>query len=195
MMNRLPLFPLNTVLFPGGLLPLKVFEPRYLDLVSDCMRNNTGFGICLIREGQEAGEPATVHEIGTMVNIVDWERRSDGLLGILVHGERRFRVKSTRTEKNGLLVADVEYLPFEPHSVIPEEFRSMSEMLGRIMKELGAPYDRLEIHYDLADEVCARLTELLPLQMEIKQQILEMEDPLSRLFALRDAMRDIKMAS
>ena len=107
-MNRLPLFPLNTVLFPGGLLPLKIFEPRYLDLVSDCMRNNTGFGICLISEGQEAGEPATVHEIGTMVNIVDWERRSDGLLGILVHGERRFRVKSTRTEKNGLLVADVQ---------------------------------------------------------------------------------------
>jgi Lon protease-like protein len=195
MMNRLPLFPLNTVLFPGGLLPLKVFEPRYLDLVSDCMRNNTGFGICLISDGEEAGAPATVRDIGTMVNIIDWDRRSDGLLGILVHGEQRFRVRSTTTEKNGLVMADVEYLPFEPHSVIPEEFRSMSEMLARIMKEIGAPYDRLEVHYDLADEVCARLTELLPLEMDIKQQILEMDDPLSRLFTLRDAMRDIKMAS
>ena len=194
MINRIPLFPLNTVLFPGGILPLKIFEPRYLQMISDCMRKGSGFGICLIQEGQEAGGPAEIHQVGTYVDIVDWEQRSDGLLGILVHGERRFRVKTHYTEPNGLMMAEIEYLPRLPHVVLPEEFRSLSDMLARIKKEIGAPYDRLEIHLDVAAEVGARLTELLPLRGDIKQSILEMDDPLSRLFALRDAMRDIKMA-
>lgn len=193
-MNRIPLFPLNSVLFPGGILPLKIFEPRYLSMVSECMRSDSGFGICLIKEGQEAGGPAEVYPVGTYATIVDWDQRDDGLLGILVHGERRFRVKHHYTEMSGLMMADVEYLPRLPHVVLPEEFRSLSDMLARIKKEIGAPYDRLEIHLDVAAEVGARLTELLPLKAEIKQSILEMDDPLSRLFALRDAMRDIKMA-
>jgi hypothetical protein len=193
-MNRIPLFPLNTVLFPGGILPLKIFEPRYLQMISDCMRKGSGFGICLIQEGQEAGGTAEIYQVGTYVEIVDWEQRSDGLLGILVHGERRFRVKHHYTELSGLMMAEIEYLPRLPHVVLPEEFRSLSDMLARIKKEIGAPYDRLEIHLDVAAEVGARLTELLPLRGDIKQSILEMDDPLSRLFALRDAMRDIKMA-
>jgi len=193
-MNRIPLFPLNTVLFPGGILPLKIFEPRYLQMISNCMRSNSGFGICLIREGQEAGGPAEIHPVGTYVEIVDWEKRADGLLGILVHGERRFRVRNHYNEKNGLMMGEIEYLPRLQHVVIPEEFRSLSDMLARIKKEIGPPYDRLEIHLDVAAEVGARLTELLPLEAEIKQSILEMDDALSRLYALRDAMRDIKMA-
>jgi len=194
-MNRLALFPLNTVLFPGGLLPLKIFEARYLDLISDCMKNNREFGVCLIRKGHEVGEAAEVHSIGTCVSIVDWDQRRDGLLGVLVHGDRRFRILETRVLPSGLMMAEVEYLEREQQSVLPEEFRSLSDMLKRIMTELGAPYDRLAIHYDLAGEVVARLAELLPLELSIKQQLLEMDDPLSRLFALRDAMREVKMAS
>jgi Lon protease-like protein len=194
-MNRIPLFPLNTVIFPGGLLPMKIFEARYLDLVSDCLKNNRVFGICLIKNGHEVGAPAEVHSVGTSVSIVDWEQRRDGLLGVLVHGDRRFRVLNSRVEANGLVTAEIEFLEREEEAAIPEEFRSMSDMLKRIMDELGTPYDRLAIHYDLAGEVGARITELLPLDLSVKQAILEMNDPLSRLFALRDAMREIKMAS
>ncbi len=194
-MTRLPLFPLNSVIFPGGLLPMKIFEARYLDLVSDCLKNNRVFGICLIKDGQEVGAPAQVHGVGTSVSIVDWEQRRDGLLGVLVHGDRRFRVLNSQVEPNGLVTAEIEFLEREKEAAIPEEFRSMSDMLKRIMDELGAPYDRLAIHYDLAGEVGARITELLPLDLGVKQSLLEMDDPLSRLFALRDAMREIKMAS
>jgi hypothetical protein len=194
-MNRLALFPLNTVLFPGGLLPLKVFEARYLDMISDCLKNDRGFGVCLIRNGHEVGAPAEVHSVGTYVTIVDWEQRPDGLLGVLVHGDRRFRVQDTRVQPGGLITAEIQYLDREQQAVLPEEFRSLSDLLQRIMNELGEPYDRLAIHYDLAGEVGARLAELLPLELGIKQQLLEMNDPLSRLFALRDAMREIKMAS
>jgi uncharacterized protein len=194
-MTRLPLFPLNSVIFPGGLLSMKIFEARYLDLVSDCLKHNEVFGICLIREGHEVGAPAEVHTVGTSVSIVDWEQRRDGLLGVLVHGDRRFRVLNSKAEANGLVTAEIEFLDREAEAAIPEEFRSLSDMLKRIMEELGAPYDRLAIHYDLAGEVGARLTELLPLDLLVKQELLEMDDPLSRLFALRDAMREIKMAS
>lgn len=194
-MTRIPLFPLNSVIFPGGLLPMKIFEARYLDLVSDCLKNNRVFGICLIKNGHEVGAPAEVHAVGTSVSIVDWEQRRDGLLGVLVHGDRRFRVLNSQIEANGLVTAEIEFLEREKEAAIPEEFRSMSDMLKRIMDELGTPYDRLAIHYDLAGEVGARITEILPLDLTVKQELLEMNDPLSRLFALRDAMREIKMAS
>ena len=89
---QIPLFPLGTVLFPGGPLPLRIFEPRYLDMVSDCLRNDKAFGVCLIKDGREVGEPAQPFDVGTMAKIVDWDRTDDGLLAITALGTSRFRI-------------------------------------------------------------------------------------------------------
>ena len=90
----IPLFPLNTVLFPDGLLPLRIFEPRYVDMISECLKSGTGFGVCLISDGQETGQAASIYEIGTLANIVDFQTEEDGLLGITVlGGKSNTRVK------------------------------------------------------------------------------------------------------
>src|SRR5215213_566751 len=99
-----PLFPLNTVIFPGGMLPLRIFEPRYLDMVSNCLRNDTGFGVCLIKRGRETGQPAEIFTIGTLCKIVDWATLPDGLLGVTAQGERKIKVMASRVQSDHLLV-------------------------------------------------------------------------------------------
>src|SRR5262249_28333950 len=111
--NDIPLFPLNTVLFPGGPLSLRVFERRYLDLVRDCARNDSGFGVCLILHGREVGEPAVPAAVGTLARIVDFYTLPDGLLGIRASGGERFHVDRTRVRDNGLAHGQVEFWPDE----------------------------------------------------------------------------------
>ncbi|MFP4245447.1 MAG: LON peptidase substrate-binding domain-containing protein [Ectothiorhodospira sp.] len=187
-MMQLPLFPLNTVLFPGGVLPLRIFETRYIDMVRRCMRDGTPFGICRIREGEEAGEAAQVHPVGTWGQIVDWDRRPDGLLGITVLGEQRFHVERTWTLKDHLLMAEVTPREWPPDVPLPEEFLPLSGLLQRVLHELPPPYHLLEGGQDRAGWVGARLAELMPLPLEEKQALLEMDDHLARLFRLREAM-------
>ena len=107
---QVPLFPLNTVLFPGGPLPLRIFEPRYLAMVSNCVQSDAPFGVLLIRDGNETG-PATTQEIGTLARITDWYQGSDGLLGVTAVGLQKFRVISSRREASGLNVGTIEILP------------------------------------------------------------------------------------
>ena len=109
MSEVLHLFPLNTVLFPGGPLRLRIFEPRYLDMISRCLRENGDFGVALITEGRETGSARTT-QIGTSAHIVDFERLDDGLLGITAHGERKFRIVKVTTQSDGLNIADVNFL-------------------------------------------------------------------------------------
>ena len=109
--REVPLFPLHTVLFPGGPLALRIFEPRYLDMVSECLRNDQPFGVCLIQSGNEAGVAASPHLTGTFARIVDWQSGDDGLLSISARGEQRFHVQETRIERDQLpaeMRADVE---------------------------------------------------------------------------------------
>src|SRR5947209_6450176 len=117
----IPLFPLNTVLFPGGPLSLRVFERRYLDLVRDCARNGSGFGVCLILQGHEAGEAAVPAAVGTFARIVDFYTLPDGLLGIRASGGERFHVGQSRVRDNGLVHGQVEFWPAEPGCAIPPE--------------------------------------------------------------------------
>lgn len=191
---QLPLFPLHTVLFPDGRLSLRIFEARYLDMVSACLRTDTGFGVCLINEGREVGPSPTIFGVGTLARIIDWEQREGGLLGITVQGEQRFRVQQTQEQPDQLLIGEVEVLPHEAEVALPEEFLSLSALLRRIVDELGAPYDGMPSHYDRAGWVGARLTELLPLEPEVKHALLELDDPLVRLFRLRDAMLNMNIA-
>ena len=183
--TEIPLFPLGTVLFPGGPLPLRIFEARYIDLVRRCLRDGSGFGIVLIREGVEAGGPALTFDVGTYARIVDFSQQPDGLLGIRAAGERRFRILARRRERDGLNVADVEWLPEEATQPLPEEFAELGPALEAILAQVGEPYASLERHLDDAAWVAGRLAEILPIPPGHKQHCLELDDPIERLRFLR----------
>ena len=176
-----PVFALNTVLYPGGPLPLRIFEPRYVDMVSDRLRRDAPFIVALIRDGQEVGGGATTHSTGTLARIVDWDRQEDGLLGITALGGRRVRVLDTTTRPDGLCVATAHMLPEEPAFDVPEQHRKLAELLRRLLGRLETFYHHLTPRFDDASWVGYRLSELLPIPLARKQHFLEIEDPLLRL--------------
>ncbi len=183
MTSELPLFPLSTVLFPDGRLGLRIFEPRYLDLVSRCMREDGTFGVCLIRQGNEAGEPAEPHAIGTEARIVDWERDDDGLLGLTVHGQRRFRVDSTRVETDKLLVGEVTWLEDEVVS-LPDEYAPLADLLWQLLHQVAPDRMRDGDRFSDAGWISYRLAECLPLESDQAQALLAQDDPIVRLQVL-----------
>ncbi|MHB1059572.1 MAG: LON peptidase substrate-binding domain-containing protein [Rhodanobacter sp.] len=186
---EMPLFPLASVLFPGGQLQLRIFEPRYLDLVRECTRYGTGFGVCLILEGREAGAPAIPAAIGTIARISDFNRDEDGLLGIIAEGSLRFRVARTRVRSDGLLRGEVEIWPSEPEEPVPVEFALLQSILERLIETM-APHWRHAPRsaYDDASWLGLRLAELLPLDTGEQQRMLELSDPVQRLAELRDIL-------
>jgi Lon protease-like protein len=178
---RLPLFPLNNVLFPGGVLPLRIFEPRYLEMISTCMKEDSGFGIALILSGSEVGEAAKTYDIGSYARIIDWTLRDDGLLGISVQSEGRLRILATEVRPNQLIYADVELLEEQHPQTIPQQCRVAVDLLRDIIAKVGGHYADLEPHYDDPLWVSGRLAELLPVELLQKQRLLQMDDPLQRL--------------
>jgi Lon protease-like protein len=172
---QIPLFPLNTVLFPGGPLPLRVFEPRYLDMISRCMKSDSPFGVLLIREGNEVG-PAATHNTGTLAKVVDWYQGSDGILGITAIGTERFRLLTTERQDDGLNVGDIELLPDVPKANIPDQYRSLPQILESVMNDLGRLYENLERRFGDATWVAYRFAEILPIDLEQKQEFLESDD-------------------
>lgn len=187
--HEIPLFPLNAVLFPGSTLGLRIFEARYLDMVRECARAGRGFGVCLIMQGQEAGEPALPAAVGTLASIVDFDTLPDGLLGISVTGGARFRVQKSRIRGNGLVIGEVREWPDEPVVPVPIEFSLLPAILERLAEQAGLSWrNGPREHYDDASWVGFRLAELLPLGDAERQHLLEVTDPMDRLTALRDAM-------
>jgi Lon protease-like protein len=187
-MQIIPLFPLNIVLFPGGPLPLRIFETRYLDMVRNCMRNSTGFGVVLIRSGAEVG-PAETYDVGTMAKIVDFHQLQDGLLGLSCVGEERFRVHSRRSQADGLNIGEVEPLPAESPVPVPERHLALAELLQSVLPQLGESYTGINMHLDDAVWVSHRLAEILPMTPADKQHCLELTDPLRRLDVLAPLVR------
>lgn len=183
MMTELPLFPLGTVLFPEGRLGLRVFEPRYLDLVSRCLRDEGSFGICLICDGREAGQAAQPYHIGTEANIVDWDRTDEGLLGLTVHGQRRFQVETTRVEPDDLLLAEVSWLEDEVVP-LPAEFTPLADILWQLLQRVEPDRAAEGERFSDAAWVGYRLAECLPLQPAQSQALLAQDDPIVRLQAL-----------
>lgn len=179
----IPLFPLNVVLFPGGPLPLRIFETRYLDMVRTCMRNSTGFGVVLIRTGGEVG-PAETYDVGTMTRIVDFHQLQDGLLGLSCVGEQRFRIHSRRRQGDGLHIGEVEHIAAEVPVPVPAQHQSLADLLQSVLPQLGESYTGIEMHLDDAVWVGHRLAEILPMPPADKQQCLELIDPLRRLEVL-----------
>lgn len=185
----MPLFPLASVLFPGGRLQLRIFEPRYLDLVRECTRHGTGFGVCLILQGQETGEPAVPAAIGTIARISDFHRDDGGLLGIVAEGGSRFRVARSRARSDGLLRGDVEVWPDEPKQPVPVEFALLQTILERLIETMAPQWrDAPRSAYDDASWLGFRLAELLPLDAGEQQHMLELDDPVQRLAQLRDIL-------
>ena len=192
-MSELPLFPLQTVLLPGGRLALRVFETRYLDMVARCLRGANRFGVVAIREGAEVGA-ATTYDHGTSAEIVDWHQEPGGLLGILAAGREPFRLLATRREPDGLYVGSVAWLtPLPPLKVSPVH-EPLAALLRRVLEPLPL-YRGVAPSYDDAAWVGGRLIELLPLPLELKQSLLEMPDSRERLEGLATALDRAASAS
>ena len=186
--RSIALFPLNIVLFPGGPLPLRIFETRYVDMVRRCLREDQRFGVALIREGNEVG-PAETFEVGTLAKIVDFHQLSDGFLGLSCVGEERFRIMSRSRQVDGLNLAQIEEIRSEPKLKVPEHHARLPKLLESVLPQLGEVYAGIEMHLDDAAWVGFRLAEILPIAATEKQFFLELDDPLRRLDALSPLAR------
>ena len=186
-----PLFPLNTVLFPGGPLPLRIFEARYVGLVRHCMRAHCPFGVVLIRAGSEVGAAGAgeMSAIGTTARIVDFNALPDGLLGITCIGERKFSVSKHWQQDDGLHVAEIELAPAEEPTDLPGEYHHLGELLRKVLPELGELYCNVPKHFSDAAWVGCRLAEILPIALSEKQYCLELDDPIARLARLNPLIR------
>lgn len=195
MTDTLPLFPLNTVVFPGGLLPLRIFEQRYFDMVKQAIADNTPFGVCApalsaaIREGSEVGTPAVPCAVGTRVHISDWDMPQTGILHIETQATERFVVRSARTEPGGLLIGSVEAVSAEPAIAVPAELELAVEILRHIIGEYGDARFPAPHAFGNAVWVGYRLSEVLPLKLSIKQNLLEMNDSVMRLRILTEFLK------
>jgi len=178
------LFPLHTVLFPGGPLPLRIFETRYTDMVRRCMREQQPFGVVLIQEGDEAGPVATTATVGCSARIADFYTLKDGLLGISCVGERKFSVLRVWRAADGLNMGEVTWLDPEPSQALPGEYERLGATVRRAVEELAQQYQHVEKFFEDASWVGSRLTELLPIELNDKQVLLELDDPIARLDAL-----------
>jgi len=180
--STLALFPLRTVLVPGAALGLRVFEPRYLDLVRDCGHSGEGFGVCLIIDGEEAGAVSATAAFGTEARIEDFGTGDDGLLTLRVRGRRRFRVQRTRVRDNGLIVAEVDWRDPEPDDELHPEHAVLAQVLDHILQQVGGVHaDAAPACLDDAAWVGWRLVELLPLADRQRQALLQEDDPHARL--------------
>jgi len=184
-LSNVPIFPLNAVLFPGGLLPLRVFEARYMDMTRDCMKRDQPFGVCLIREGAEVGAPAVPQDIGCLAKILEWDMQQQGILNIKTRGGQRFRILERRVGTQGLISADLEPIPAEASAAVPAEFAACARLLEMVVADQGKPVFAEPHAFNDAAWVGYRLAEILPVPLIAKQKLLEMSDPLGRLSILQ----------
>jgi len=194
--DSLPLFPLHVVLVPGAALDLRIFERRYLDMVRECGRNGSGFGVCLILDGRKSGAPATSAAFGTEALIEDFGSTPEGLLSLRVRGRRRFHVLRTRVRDSGLVSADVEYRDDQGTPRLRPEHSLLAELLRRILVQVGEAVlgqggvDPSPALFEDAAWVGWRLAELLPLSLPQRQALLQVDDPHARLQRLLDGIAD-----
>lgn len=181
-----PLFPLSSIVLPGGLLPLRLFEPRYINMVKDCFKTESGFGVCLIKDGQEAGQVAEPYPRGTLVSIIDFDQGPDGLLHITAKGEQEFTLNSFTTKEDNLLIGDITPIPTQEPLEMSEEYRSLSQKLAIILQYVEPNIIYPEKELSNPDWVCHRMLELLPLSATSKFELLELNSNQERLSALLD---------
>jgi Lon protease-like protein len=194
----IPLFPLRTVLFPDGPLPLRIFEPRYLGMIARCMKGNAQFGVVLTSpdvespHGDVGSDILSVNHIGTLATITDWYQGSDGILGVTARGGSRLIVRSHHREPDGLYIGDIDLLPAETGVALPAEYAAMAKLLEVIISDLGILYNEFDVRYDDASWVGYRFAEILPISLDEKQYCLEMSEPLRRLDFLQPLLRSLR---
>jgi uncharacterized protein len=186
--DLIPLFPLRSVLFPGGRLPLQIFEQRYIDLVSHCMKTDTGFGVCLVTKGEEVLKPGIhqqVSRVGVYARIVDWDQLPNGLLGITVEGQRKFTVTDCWARDDKLLMGSVHWCAqdFIGQDALPltQEQDGLVDLLRDLMAHPLIESLGLEMDYSDQRQLGWRLSELLPVPAQQKQKLLEIDDTGERL--------------
>ena len=188
--HELPLFPLGTVLFPGGLLPLRIFEPRYLDMIANCMRDSSPFGVVLLRRGGEVmsdvrGSEVEFHDVGTEARVFDFSQTEKGILAVVASGERRFVVERVESASDGLMIGHVSMLADESDSEITEEHAELLKVLIELMKHPLVQELKLDVDLTKSQSVSYRLSDLLPVAPEEKQKLLEIDSAEERLSRLR----------
>jgi len=185
----LPLFPLKTVLYPGGMLPLKVFEQRYIDMAKACIAEDRPFGVCHITLGEEVAAPQgaapAIAIVGTLARITDWDMPQLGILQIATVGGARFQVRDHAKTSSGLVEGQVSTLADEPAMPLPEEYQPLARLLELIAARVGPQNFPEHRNYDDASWVGYRLAEFLPLPLTIKQSMLEINDAGVRLQVLQ----------
>jgi Lon protease-like protein len=180
------IFPLGTVLFPGGTLPLRIFEQRYLEMTKACLRDGLPFGVCLIREGREVGEPAVPETVGCLATIERWDMPQLGLFDLLARGGDRFRLLDTQVAKNGLMSGSIERIGEEaPGGRVDPACR---DVLKLIIERVGEAHFPAPISLEDPLWVGYRLAEVLPLDPRLKQELLELQGASVRLERLREVL-------
>lgn len=190
---EIPLFPLGVVLFPDGVLQLKLFEARYLDMAARCMKSGMPFGVCLIREGGEVGDPAVPHSFGTVAHIVDWDMQQAGVLFISARGGARFRIVERTIQADKLQTARVEWLAEPPVQAVPPALADMLPLLQAVIADAGDAVIPPPHRLDDATWVGYRLAEILPIPPEARLRLLELNDTLSRLEILHVYLKQHKL--
>ena len=189
----LPIFPLRTILFPDSKLPLRIFEPRYIDMVSRSMREDSEFGIILSRESTDPKMFET-YDTGTLAKIIDWDQGEDGLLGITTIGTQKFRLKDLNKQEDGLNIGTIERIEREGDYKPTKEFRHLVELLQAILDDVNI-YGDDEKNFESAAWISYRFAEILPLRIEDKQKCLEIDDPIIRLNFLEPLIKMIRESS
>lgn len=188
--NNVPIFPLSTVLFPEGMLLLRIFETRYLDMVSRCLKQDVPFGVCMIADGSEVGEAANCYQIGTLAKIINWDQTKGGVLAIEALGCQRFKILDSDISKQELITASIQLLGDAPSVPIPDELVTLTGMLRNVLNKnkRSAILDDKQFHD--ANWVGYRLTEVLPMENVIRQRLLEIDDPIERLYLILGLFTD-----
>jgi Lon protease-like protein len=196
--QEISLFPLKSVMFPGGRLKLQIFEQRYIDLVKQSLRMNSGFGICLLKDGEEAIRPGTtqtVHRIGTYVHIIDWDQLGNRLLGITVKGVQKVTVNDYWQVDSGLLMANVNYSSVDKLGKekieLDEQFQQLADLLHNLEQHPLVEDMNLDIDYNNLWDLGWRLSELMPITPDKKQQLLELDDPWERIRTIEQWVADL----
>ena len=174
---KLALFPLNTVMFPGSILPLQIFEQRYLNLIKQCMKQQTGFVTVLISEGKEVGGTPQIYRIGCYVDITDWDALPNGLLGINIQAKHRVQLSNSSVKDDGLLLAEASAIKstLDNNPPLPEEFKPLPETLKQLLNHPFAAQYKDKVDFTNTADICYRLSELLPISNKQKQLLLETE--------------------
>lgn len=181
---QIPIFPLGLVLFPGAALPLKIFEQRYVEMTKACVRDDTVFGVCCIRHGQEVGAPAEHEQIGCSARIAEWDMPHPNLFHLMCAGERVFRVLDLRIESNGLIVGTVQWLASDSGEIDANSFDVCRNALERVAKQAGETIFAGPAQFDNPEWVSYRLSEFLPIDWQRKQALLEQRSTAQRLTAI-----------